>query len=78
MQATCGKVGGTWKTSFGNPYCAIDYRSPADGATYHYTVSFDSEGNIIATAANNADECRGLYGPNVTGVWHSDTLICAI
>jgi hypothetical protein len=74
VSATCGRVGGTW----GGTVCRIAYRSPDDHAVYQYTVSFDSNGNVTPSGAQNAAECLTYYGKNVRGYWHSDTDICSI
>ncbi len=44
--ATCKRVGGTWSAVV-TDVCAIDYKSPGDGQTYHYQVDFDANGNVI-------------------------------
>jgi hypothetical protein len=79
-QATCAKVGGKWTSGLGGSYCAIDYRSPDDGQIYHYTVSFDNDGNVtpLTNGPQNAQQCATYYGPGVTGYWHAETDVCAI
>jgi hypothetical protein len=74
VSATCKKVGGTWTGGL----CRIDYRSPDDGSTYHYTVSFDASGTVTPSGPRNADECATYYGSNIKGYWHADTDICAL
>lgn len=50
-QATCQHVRGSWDGSI----CRIDYTSPDDGQTYHYTVSFDASGNVeVAPCSDTA------------------------
>ena len=57
-QATCGHVGGTWAIGI-NDTCNIDYKSPDDGQTYHYQVTFDASGNVIPESC--ADDYFGTH-----------------
>lgn len=59
---TCQQVGGTWHVGgLLGDYCTIDYTSPGDGRTYHYTVSFDDAGNVVPDAC--ADQAfKGCLG----------------
>ncbi|MBV9059413.1 MAG: hypothetical protein JOZ09_09655 [Pseudonocardiales bacterium] len=73
-KATCAKVGGTWNADV----CQISYKSPNDGQLYHYTVSFDPDGNVTPSGPPNAGACTSYYGPGSPGHWHPDTDVCSI
>ncbi|MGH7744820.1 MAG: hypothetical protein ACREQ5_08400, partial [Candidatus Dormibacteria bacterium] len=73
-QAMCPTLAGKWEGVTGGGYaCDIDYRSPGDGQNYHYSVSFDSAGNVTPGSVPNATACTTYYGPGLTGRWHLDT-----
>jgi hypothetical protein len=72
--ATCQRVGGRWDGSA----CRIQYRSPADGALYNYTVQFDAQGNVTPLSGQSAAECPTSYGAAIKGYWHPDTDVCSV
>jgi hypothetical protein len=79
MAANCAQVGGKWGPGqWSAGVCRIDYKSSGDGQIYHYVVAFDQAGNITPGGARSAADCATYWGKGLTGIWHSDTLICAL
>lgn len=73
-QTRCEGVGATWRWGV----CYVGYLSPNDGETYYYSLSFDSDGNIVpGVGPQTAAECA-VYGVNIQTQWHSDTDVCSL
>ncbi len=77
-RATCAAVGGQWRDDLYNGICRIDYRSPTDGQTYHYTVSFDQDGNVTEVPGQGQADCHPGFAGSDRPTWHPGTKICAV
>lgn len=77
-KGTCTAVGGQWRDDLYNGICRIDYRSPADGQLYHYTVSFDQDGNMAALPGQGKADCVPGFNGSDRPTWHPDTMICSV